>query len=244
LEVNPVHRRHLLLACLFVSAAALPGIAVAATGSPPSRSIAAVHASATGEATHAVTMKDRSICRHAHGARTRCFAIRVDRFRRGRVKHESTPIGYGPADLQRAYSLPADAEGATPTVAVIDGYDDPNAEHDLGVYRAQYGLPPCTTANSCFRKVDQTGGHDYPQPDGGWAEETSLDIDMVSAACPQCRILLVEASTTSMANLGTAVDTAVRLGAVAVSNSYGGPDASDHDYGRHYQHLTQTRVLR
>jgi hypothetical protein len=243
LEVKPVHHRHLLLSCLLAAAAALPGVAVAAAGPSSRSSTPAIHAVAAGPATGVVRTKDRSICRHAHGARTRCFAIRVDRFRRGRVKHESSPIGYGPADLQRAYSLPDGpeqierrAEDATPTVAVIDGYDDPNAERDLGIYRAQYGLPPCTTTGGCFRKVDQNGGHDYPQPDGGWAEETSLDLDMVSAACPQCRILLVEASTSSMANLGAAVDTAVRLGAVAVSNSYGGPDASDRDYGRYYHH--------
>jgi subtilase family serine protease len=122
------------------------------------------------------------------------------------------------------------------TVAVIDGYDDPSAEHDLGVYRAQYGLPAGTTADGCFRRVDQNGTRHYPIADGGWAEEISLDLDMVSAVCPHCHVMLVEAATTSMANLGAAVDTAVRLGADAVSNSYGGPDASDNSYGRYYHH--------
>jgi subtilase family serine protease len=121
-------------------------------------------------------------------------------------------------------------------VAVVDAYDDPNAAQDLSVYRAQFGLPACTTSNGCFRKVDQTGAHAYPEPDGGWGQEESLDLDMVSAVCPNCHVLLVEASTASMANLGAAVDTAVRLGANAVSNSYGGPDASDSNYGRYYHH--------
>jgi subtilase family serine protease len=183
-----------------------------------------------------IITKDTSVCRHAHNARARCFAIRVDRVRRGRVRHSANPVGYGPSDLQSAYSLPSSTRGSHETVAVVDGYDDPSAEHDLGVYRAQFGLSACTTANGCFRKVDQTGGVDYPQPDGGWSQEISLDLDMVSAICPNCHILLVEATTTSMANLGAAEDTAVALGANAVSNSYGGPDASDDSYGRYYHH--------
>jgi hypothetical protein len=190
---------------------------------------------ASAPAHHKTTKDERVVCKHAHNVRARCLAIRVDRVRRGRVRHSNTPIGYGPADLQRAYSLPASG-GSHETVAVVDGYDDPAAEHDLGVYRSLFGLPACTTSNGCFRKVDQSGGHDYPEPDGGWAQEISLDLDMVSAVCPHCHLLLVEATTTSMANLGAAEDTAVRLGADAISNSYGGPDATDHDYGRYFHH--------
>ena len=136
------------------------------------------------------------------------------------------PAGYGPADLQDAYGLPTGSQGSGLTVAVIDAYDLPTAEADLAVYRSQFGLPPCTTANGCFRKVDQNGGTSYPIPNTGWGEEIALDIEMVSAACPNCNILLVEANTTSFTNLGTAVNTAVSLGAIAVSNSYGGTEWS------------------
>jgi subtilase family serine protease len=219
----------LLLASIVGLAGLLTG-AIATASPPPSTRSPAVTVNAK------TVKKDAVICKHAHNARARCFAIRVDRIRKGRVRHASSPIGYGPSALQAAYSLPSSTRGAHETVAVVDGYDDPDAEHDLGVYRAQYGLPACTTSNGCFRKVDQTGGHDYPAADGGWGQEISLDLDMVSAVCPHCHILLVEATTTSMANLGAAVDTAVRLGADAVSNSYGGPDASDRDYGRYYHH--------
>ncbi len=132
---------------------------------------------------------------------------------------------YGPADLHSAYGLPATVAGA-PTVAIVDAYDDPRAEADLGVYRAQYGLPACTTANGCFRKVDQNGGTRYPAADVGWAEEISLDLDMVSATCPGCRILLVEARSANFSDLGTGVNRAVALGAKAVSNSYGGSEFS------------------
>jgi subtilase family serine protease len=137
----------------------------------------------------------------------------------------AAPSGLSPANLHAAYKLPT-AGGAGLTVAIVDAYDDPKAESDLAVYRSTFGLPACTTANGCFRKVNQTGGTSYPAGNTGWAEEISLDVDMVSAVCPQCHILLVEATTASIANLGTAVNTAVRLGAVAVSNSYGGAEYS------------------
>jgi subtilase family serine protease len=138
------------------------------------------------------------------------------------------PDGYGPADLRAAYHLPA-AGGADQTVAVVDAGDDPTAEADLAVYRQTYGLPPCTTADGCFRKVGQDGRADPLPQDWGWALETSLDLDMVSAACPQCRILLVESDDPSISALATAVDTAVALGADEVSNSYGSPEATGVD---------------
>lgn len=138
----------------------------------------------------------------------------------------AAPSGYGPASLQAAYNLPSASGGSGQTVAIVDAYDDPSAEADLATYRTQYGLPACTTANGCFKKVNQTGGTKPPRADSGWAQEISLDVDMVSAACPNCKILLVEASTASMSNLGTAVNTAVNLGAKYVSNSYGGGESS------------------
>jgi subtilase family serine protease len=136
-----------------------------------------------------------------------------------------TPAGLGPADLQSAYNLPSGGSGQT--VAIVDAYDDPNAEADLAVYRSTYGLPACTTASGCFSKVNQDGAASpLPAPDAGWAGEISLDLDMVSATCPSCNILLVEADTPTMDNLGTAVNAAVTLGAKYVSNSYGGSEDS------------------
>ena len=137
------------------------------------------------------------------------------------------PSGYGPSDLQSAYKLPSSTNGGGQTVAIVDAYNDPTAEADLGVYRTQYGLPACTTANGCFKKVNQSGGTSYPATDAGWATEISLDLDMVSAVCPKCHILLVEASSASYANLGAAVNEAAALHATTISNSYGGGDLSD-----------------
>lgn len=90
-----------------------------------------------------------------------------------------------PADLQNAYKLPSATAGAGRTVAVVDAYGDPNAAEDLSAYRAQYGLPPCTEASGCFTKVDQRGGNAFPEAEDEWAMEISLDLDMVSAACPK-----------------------------------------------------------
>ncbi|HET7311230.1 MAG TPA: S53 family peptidase [Mycobacteriales bacterium] len=186
---------------------------------------------------HATTSTQVAVCKRAPHGRVGCFAIRVDRYTStGRVRHATTPVGLTPTDLQSAYALPAAPAGAGMTVAIVDAYDDPQAEHDLATYRAQFGLPACTTSNGCFRKVGQSGTRSYPTPDPGWSQEMSLDLDMVSAVCPACHILLVEATSSSQANLGAAVNTAVRLGADAVSNSYGGPDASDNSYGRYYHH--------
>ncbi len=134
------------------------------------------------------------------------------------------PAGYNPPDLQSAYALPSATTGAGQSVAVVDAYDDPSAEADLGVYRSEFGLPACTTANGCFRKVAQDGSTHYPKANGGWAQEISLDLDMVSAICPKCHIVLVEATNARLLNLLAAVDEAVALGANEISNSYGGPE--------------------
>lgn len=107
----------------------------------------------------------------------------------------SVPYGYGPADLAAAYGLDPN-RGTGQTVALVDAYDSPTAESDLAAYRTQYGLPACTTANGCFRKVNQAGASSpVPAATSGWAAEIALDVDMVSAACPQCNILLVKANS-------------------------------------------------
>ncbi|MFG2857406.1 peptidase S8 [Streptomyces mirabilis] len=150
----------------------------------------------------------------------------------------ATPSGYGPSNLQSAYGLTSAAasNGSGETIAIVDAYNDPNAEADLAKYRSYYGLSACTTANGCFKKVSQTGSTtSLPSSDTGWSEEISLDVDMASAICPNCNILLVEATSATMANLGKAVNEAVTLGAKYVSNSYGGSESSsDTSYDTSY----------
>jgi subtilase family serine protease len=136
------------------------------------------------------------------------------------------PIGLVPTDIEAAYGISGSLSGGG-RVAVVAAYDDPNAEADLAVYRTTFGVPACTTSNRCFRKVNSAGSSaPLPATDYGWAEEISLDLDAVSATCPRCRILLVEAASSSAADLLVAVDTAARLGATAVSMSFGGNEDS------------------
>src|SRR5262249_44674453 len=106
---------------------------------------------------------------------------------RAALGRNTTPSGYGPSDLRSAYNVTSSGSSAV-TVASVDAYGYTNAESDLGVYRSQFGLPACTTANGCFRKVNETGGTSYPRDNTGWAQETALDLDMVSAMCPNCHI--------------------------------------------------------
>ena len=149
----------------------------------------------------------------------------------------ATPSGFGPADLQAAYALNSATGGVGKTVAVVDAYDYPNAESDLAVYRAHYGLPPCTTANGCFKKVNQQGVQgSYPRANSGWATEEALDLDMVSAICPNCHIILVEANSAQNADLAASVNTAARLGANAISNSYGSNETATSAIDEAYNH--------
>jgi subtilase family serine protease len=141
----------------------------------------------------------------------------------------NTPGGYAPADLQTAYNLTAysQSNGGGQTVAIVDAYDDPNAASDLAVYRAQYGLPSCTVSNGCFTKKAYTTATNT-----GWAEEESLDVDMVSAICPNCKILLVEAASASTSALTTAEEYAT-ANANYVSNSWSGNEGTT-TYDSHY----------
>jgi subtilase family serine protease len=205
--------------------ALVPFLSTAATAAPPAAPAAASppfhHSCATSKAGRAscTALVRGDIADSAHTLRAEANA----------------PSGLSPANLQSAYKLPSSTAGTGQTVAIVDAYNAPNAEADLGVYRSQYGLSACTTANGCFKKVDQKGGTSYPKTDAGWAQEISLDLDMVSAVCPNCKIVLVEATTNNFGDLGAAVNTAAGLADV-ISNSYGGSDASDATYGAFYNH--------
>ena len=184
----------------------------ASSGSPSDRQLD----DASLSAVPSVTTTD--LCAEVPAGQRRCFAKRVNL-----APEHATPLlpqGLGPADFRGAYGLPSSGGGGR-IVAIVDAYDAPTAESDLAAYRSAYGLPPCTTANGCFKKVNQNGqAGSYPQPDSGWAGEIALDLDMVSAVCPDCKILLVEATTADNANLGASVNTAAQLGAVAITQPH------------------------
>ncbi|WP_329577882.1 hypothetical protein OG500_07315 [Kitasatospora sp. NBC_01250] len=181
-------------------------------------------AGADGSAGVSVT---RSCAAPTHPGELACLALKRTDLHQLALSPDAAHSGYGPTDLASAYNLPTTG-GSGQTVGIVDAQDDPNAESDLATYRSTYGLPACTTANGCFKKVDENGGTSYPTGDTGWAGEISLDLDMVSAVCPNCHIVLVEATSANMSDLGTAVNQAVAQGAKFVSNSYGGSeDSSD-----------------
>lgn len=173
----------------------------------------------------------------------RCYALfRTDQTI-STLSTGSRPAGFGPSDLQAAYNVASltSTHGAAQTVAIVDAYDDATAEHDLGVYRAQYGIGPCTTANGCFKKLNQNGVQgSYPVKDASWSQEISLDLDMVSAICPKCRIMLVEASSPTFANLGSAVNAAALKGANVISNSYGSDEFAPTDAAYSHAHVVIT----
>jgi subtilase family serine protease len=219
-----------------VRAAALAAVTAIAACAPDAPNVTAPSASrgVAGSNGLAQRFAHAKVCPSAAPGEARCHSlVRVDN--QGQPLAAGQPSGYSPADLRSAYGL--SSGGAGQTIAIVDAYDDANAESDLAVYRSQFGETACTTANGCFRKVNQTGGTAYPRGDGGWAEEISLDLDMASAICPNCKILLVEANSASFANLSAAVDEAAQLGATAISNSYGGNEYSGEVTDQsHYNH--------
>jgi hypothetical protein len=154
--------------------------------------------------------------------------------------------GLDPKDLREAYELP-ETGGSSQTVAIVDAYNDPYAESDLQEYRKKYKVyfkgteTACTEANHCFTKINQKGEtKNYPENNSVWSGEISLDLDMVSAACPQCHILLVEASSEpeELSSLITAneeaakweveePETKTKRKATEVTNSWGGVESSE-----------------
>jgi subtilase family serine protease len=199
----------------------------------------AAHTSASSQASH-LTFKHA--CTAAPAGYAVCNALLAETGGKAlAVNPFANPTGgsapYGPANFHSAYNLPTTASG-TPTVAIVDAYNNPNLASNLATYRSNFGLPACTTSSGCLRIVNQTGGSSLPRNNSGWGLEESLDLDMVSAICENCHILLVEASSASNANLGAAVNEAVALGAVAVSNSYGESEFSSESSScsSYYQH--------
>jgi subtilase family serine protease len=155
----------------------------------------------------------------------------------GAPRAETAPKGYGPAQFRGAYGLPATASTAQ-TIAIVDAYDDPKIAGDLNAYSSQFGLPQCNSSNPCFQKVNQSGSAagPFPQANSGWSLEIALDVEVAHGICPNCKILLVEANSSSLANLAASVNPAAKLGAGEISNSYGGSEFSSEVSDTAYNH--------
>lgn len=231
------------LVALLVAPLALAGVVMTtpAAGAQPEPVAAAAkpavkqHVSCAAQPKARRAMRCLSVWRTSPGTKTLRAA--------GRAAVTTPSEGYRPADIASAYKLPSKG-GTGQTIAIVDAFDNPRAEANLSYYRKAFKLPACTTANKCFRKVDQRGGKKYPEGDPGWGVEIALDLQAASAACPKCKILLVEADDPSYENLGAAVNTAVRLKADVVSNSYGGDESgADAAFGRKYFYHPHTAIV-
>jgi hypothetical protein len=222
-------RRRVFTRWLAPVALVSPVIIGLALGSAPAQ--AGTAASGTSAAPHASDQLPAGVadpCAAPAPQRATCAALAATA-RHGSASaapETTTPAGYAPSDLQSAYGLPdSTLLGRGETVAVVTAYDDPDAESDLGTYRTQYALSACTTANGCFKKVNQTGGTSYPGTSAGWSAADAQSLDMISAICPTCHLLLVEANSTAITDLGTAENEAVTLGAQFVDNDWYTPEA-------------------
>ena len=135
--------------------------------------------------------------------------------------------GYQPAHLQGAYGVTSlsSTVGAGETVAIVTAFIDQTIASDLAVYRSTFGLPPCTVASGCLTIMQPNGNR--PMPDNTWGEETAIDTEMVSAMCPLCHIVVVEAKSSKLKDLGDAMDQANSLHPVAISNSYSTSEDKD-----------------
>ena len=174
---------------------------------------------------------------HAHVVTDSGGRRLINRFERKNAAAHLMPDGFSAAQLRAAYFATATGSQST-IVAIVDAYGYTNAEADLAVYRSTNALPACTSANSCFGKYNESGNQNvYPKQDVGWAQETALDLDMVSAMCPNCKIILIEANSSGFSDLAAAVNTAVRMGAHVVSNSYGGNERGTQSYESAYNHF-------
>lgn len=131
-----------------------------------------------------------------------------------------TPTGLTPDEIKKIYGLPE--SGGHGTIAIIGAYDDASIEADLNAFSKQFNLPTCTSASGCFTKHTMSAKE---SANSGWALETSLDVEWAHAIAPNAKILLIEATTPSGANLLKAVDyAAAQSDVVAISMSWGGAE--------------------
>ena len=204
------------------------GLVLAVSG--VSESVLAVNAHANEHAVCPANDKGSARC-HAH--------VVVDAH--GNPQTTTGPVGYGPAQFHSGYAIGTSAPAGT-TIAIVDAYNDSYAKTDLDHYDTAFGLPffpncSSTVTTSCFKKVNQRGTTAYPSSNSGWALEISLDVQVAHAICQNCKLILVEADSSSYTNLMTAVDQAVAQGAKIVSNSYGSSEFSgETGYDSHFNH--------
>lgn len=197
---------------------------------------------------HVVQQHQTRVCSNPSGDQAACNA-RVVTDAQGNAKTFVTPPGLGPTQLHAAYGA-ANTVATKKIIGIVDAYDDPNIQSDLNTYSSTFGLPALpacsgtvlSSATPCFKRVDQTGGTRYPSSNSGWALEISLDVEIAHAMCQNCSIVLVEAGSSSYANLVAAEDEAAKLGANVISNSWGGSEFSSETSSSYDSHFNKPGV--
>ncbi len=186
---------------------------------------------------HATVLVPDSTVERAQDKGIRAHTNHLIRLQANPTPNALSPSGETPQTIRPVYKLPS--TGGSQKIAIVDAFDYPTAENDLKVFSAKFGLPLCTTANGCFKKVYANGTK--PRADCGWAQEAALDIEWAHAMAPNAKIILVEAGSNSFANLFRAVDVATSQvttggGKGEVSMSWGGAEFSiESSYDGHFQ---------
>jgi hypothetical protein len=240
--MNPPLSRWRLKAFAVLSAAALAAGMTALTASAASAAPIPPHVSIAAEISHGAHASQPTLTsansRSTHSCAAviivghqSCFVLKRNGLNaiRASASPEAIPagVGYGPSQLQSAYNLTSvsAANGSGRTIAIVDAFDDPTAAADLANYRSSAGLP----AVPSFTKLNQNGQTSplpsAPPVSDDWTLEESLDLDMASAICPLCNIVLVEATNDTSNGLYVAENTAANV-AGYISNSWGGSESA------------------
>jgi hypothetical protein len=137
----------------------------------------------------------------------------------------TSPQGYNVTQIRNAYNLPS--SGGSRTIAIIDAYDDPTAMYDLNVFSSYYNLTLVT--NTTFVKHEMAPS--IPEGSEQWLEEISGDVQWAHAIAPEAKILLVEAQSSYLSDLISAIDYAnnktINPDVVAISMSWGCTETID-----------------
>lgn len=182
---------------------------------------------------------ERPVCPEEPG-RNRCFSwVRTDAEGNDLVSPTFAASGLSASDLQKLYLSGVDLDkDPGVTLAIVDGYGYKAAESELATYRKQMGLPECTTANGCLKIVNQKGEPSpLPKESGNWPLEQALDLQMASATCPKCKLLLVQGDDSGSLSLYGAQATAAMLGATVISNSFGAAEPDEIDDNENFFNL-------
>jgi hypothetical protein len=221
-------------------AAAIPAAAAQAAGAPAARPhlprLAAAHGRLIGAGTvrSLPVGQQRDCTGQTVAGQAQCMAVRKA------VRATAALASLTPTSLRSAYGLTRAAShgGRGETVAVVSAYADPAATSDLAVYRKHFKLPACTTAKGCLRIVNEHGKtRPLPTANASWSQSEAMQLEVISALCPNCKLLLVEASSNSLTDLGIANDSAVAAGARFVVNGWAGVESTSQDiYDGYFNH--------